>query len=60
MRCIVDWSTEELTDADAWEENARRKRAMLRELASELGERIGFVPVKLTSLTDPKLSLIHI
>ena len=50
---IVDHSKEEAEDE--WAHNLEEKVALLSSLRASLGERVVFVPVKVTSLADPSM-----
>lgn len=55
IRSIVDWSIEESSDPAAWDENAKRKAAIIRSAANAMGDAIAFVPLKLTALLSPAM-----
>jgi len=55
VRVILDHSTEELEDADAWEGNLQSKIRMLTTARERMPETARFVPVKLTALGSPLL-----
>jgi hypothetical protein len=50
---IVDHSKEEAEDE--WEHNLEEKVELLSSLRASLGERVVFVPVKVTALADPSM-----
>jgi len=55
VRCIVDWSIEEDEDETSWDVNATRKAEVLRQAAQALGDKVTFMPLKLTALLSPAL-----
>mmetsp|Transcript_75973 Transcript_75973/g.180708 ORF Transcript_75973/g.180708 Transcript_75973/m.180708 type:complete len:428 (-) Transcript_75973:20-1303(-) len=55
IRCIIDWSTEEVDDPEAWDEQAECKAATIQRVSAALGGSASFMPVKLTSLLSPGL-----
>lgn len=55
IRCIFDWSVEETSDINSWDNNAQHKVETLLRAKEVLGCNAAFMPVKLTSLLSPDL-----
>jgi proline dehydrogenase len=61
VRSIVDHAIEEAETEEQWNDNLREKVAILQQIASALGDEVKQIPIKCTSLIDPKLleSITH-